>query len=420
MTHTDIHLGAIADDLTGATDLALALSNGGLRVMLTVGVPKDVQPLHKAEAVVVALKSRTIPADKAVSQALAAAQMLRDKGARQIVFKYCSTFDSTDTGNIGPVTDALMDFLGTDSTIACPAFPDNNRTVYMGHLFVGAQLLSESSMKDHPLTPMGDPNLVRVLERQSRKPIRLVAHPTVRQGVASLKQAFDAGRGVAVVDAISNDDLICIGQAAQDMPLITGGSGVALGLPGNFGAVRRTQASAGGGAVSGRSVVLAGSCSAATRAQVEHAISAGLPTLRVDPIALAEKRLSVQQAIEFATRTDPAEIPVIYSSADPENIAAVHDQIGREEAGAVVEGFLAAVARGLRAEGFTRFLVAGGETSGAVMEALDICNLEIGPEIDPGVAWCFSPPSAPNLALALKSGNFGKVGIFTEAWELLG
>lgn len=420
MTQPHMYLGAIADDLTGATDLALTLSNGGLRVMLTVGIPTDSRPLRDAEAVVVALKSRTIPVDEAVRQAIAAAQVLRDAGARQIFFKYCSTFDSTDAGNIGPVTDALMHFLGTDNTIACPAFPDNSRTVYMGHLFLGDRLLSESSMKDHPLTPMRDANLVRVLEQQSCNTIRLVAHPTVNQGGVALRQAFEAGRGIAVVDAISNDDLIRIGQAARGMPLITGGSGVALGLPENFGAVRRTQEDGPPVGVPGRAVVLAGSCSAATRAQVEHAISAGLPAFRVDPIAVAEKRLSSQQVIDFATRsTDPSEIPVVYSSAAPEDVAVVHDRIGREQAGTTVERFLGEVACGLRAEGFSRFLIAGGETSGAVMDALDIQSLEIGREIDPGVAWCFSPPSSPNVALALKSGNFGQTDIFTKAWELL-
>lgn len=420
MTQPHIYLGAIADDLTGATDLALTLSNGGMRVMLTVGVPSVSQPIQDADAVVVALKSRTIAADEAVSQAISAAEVLRNSGARQIFFKYCSTFDSTDTGNIGPVTDALMDFLGTDRTIACPAFPDNARTVYMGHLFVGDRLLSESTMKDHPLTPMHDSDLVRVLTKQSRNTIRLVSHPSVNQGGVALRQAIEADRGIAVVDAISNDDLIRIGQAARDMPLITGGSGVALGLPENFGAVRRRQDNGPAGQVPGRAVVLAGSCSAATRAQIDYAIKAGLPAFCVDPVAVSEKMLSAQEVIDFAAhRTDSSEIPVVYSSAAPEDVASVHDRIGREQAGATVERFLAEVACGLRAEGFSRFLIAGGETSGAVMDALNIHCLEIGPEIDPGVAWCFSPPFAPDLALALKSGNFGQLDIFVKAWGLL-
>jgi len=410
-------IGAIADDLTGATDLALMLKRGGMRVVQLVGVPRAAIEIGDVDAVVVALKSRTIPVADAVSQSLESAKRLLAAGARQLFFKYCSTFDSTDVGNIGPVTDALLDLLGETRTIACPAFPANGRTVFKGHLFVGDVLLSDSSMRNHPLTPMRDANLVRVLQRQTQRPVSLIAHDVVAGEDATLQRAVDDLQGIAIVDAIDEGDLRRIGHAARSLKLVTGGSGVALGLPTNFDLPPRAAEIA-VRAAAGRSVILAGSCSVATRRQVEVARQAGVPALKLDPLRIAGGKISVGDAVDFARRTPTGGTPLIYSSDDPAIVAGVQDQLGRGAAGELVERFLGEVAQQLAADGFTRFLVAGGETSGAVVGALGIEAMHIGPEIDPGVPWTVTLGDKP-LALALKSGNFGSEDFFVKAWSLV-
>ncbi len=418
-------LGAVADDLTGATDLALMLAREGMKTVQVVGTPPDGFDIGDAEAVVVALKSRTIPAEEAVRLSLEAARWLSAGGARQIIFKYCSTFDSTPAGNIGPVAEALMAALGASVTIACPAFPANKRTVYRGHLFVGDLLLSDSPMKDHPLTPMRDANLVRVLQAQTRLPVGLVAREVVAEGPAAIRAAFDAaatdGPRMLVVDAITDGDLRAIGAAAADLTLITGGSGIAIGLPANFraaGLIEGRGAPVTLTAPEGRAVILAGSCSTATRRQVASAIAAGMPALKIDPLALADGSETVDGVVAFiaAAGEGPA---LAYASDEPEAVAAAQARLGRDAAGALVEHLFAEVAVALRARGYTRFLVAGGETSGAVVQALGVAALEIGPEIDPGVPWTRSLGGAAPVALALKSGNFGTDDFFLKAWRLL-
>lgn len=419
-------LGAVADDLTGATDLALTLSREGMRTVQTVGVPADDFDFGDAEAVVIALKSRTIPAAEAIAMSLEAARLLKAHGAEQIIFKYCSTFDSTPQGNIGPVAEALLEELGGNLTLACPAFPTNGRTVYRGHLFVGDQLLSDSPMKDHPLTPMTDSNLVRVLQQQTTLPVGLVSHDTVSKGheavAAAFKAAASKGEKVVIVDAITDDDLRAIGKAAADMTLITGGSGIAIGLPENFRragklAPRQTAAAFTGSA--GPAVMLAGSCSTATRRQVETAIAAGTPAMKLDPLAIADGRNTADAVIDWVKANSSAAIPLVYSSSDPEDVKKAQDVLGRDRAGAVVEHLLADVAIALRNDGYRRFLVAGGETSGAVVNGLGVEALFIGPEIDPGVPWTLSLGDEAPLALALKSGNFGSDDFFLKAWKLM-
>lgn len=411
-------IGAIADDLTGATDLALTLSRGGMRVRQRVGVPQANAGLGDADAIVVSLKSRTIPAAEAVSQSVASAKALLAAGARQLFFKYCSTFDSTDEGNIGPVIEALMALTGNERTLACPAFPTNHRTVYKGHLFVGDQLLSDSSMKDHPLTPMRDANLVQVLGRQTDLPVSLIEISTVRAGADALREALSTLRGVAVIDALEDADLYAIGEAARDLRLITGGSGVALGLPRNFLLTDRQTADV-GNMPSGRAVVLAGSCSAATRRQVQAAIAADMPSFRIDPFDLAEGRTSPADAIAFATDAAAGSVPVIYATAEPDAVRRVQEALGRDRAGALIEDFLGRVAEGLAGRDFDRMLVAGGETSGAVIDRLGIRDLNVGREIDPGVPWMLTEREGRPMAVALKSGNFGAESIFLSAWEKL-
>jgi uncharacterized protein YgbK (DUF1537 family) len=418
-------LGAIADDLTGATDLALMLSREGMRTVQTVGVPPEDFDIGDAEAVVVALKSRTNPAAEAVDMSLAALEWLKASGARQVIFKYCSTFDSTAKGNIGPVTDALVAALGTDLTIVCPAFPANRRTVYKGHLFVGDQLLSDSPMRHHPLTPMTDSSLVRLMAAQSGLKVGLVGHDTVVRGADAIRNAFaearKRGEGVVVVDAISDQDLRAIGEAVAEFPLITGGSGIALGLPDNFRRQGLLPEAGTGGAFkppAGRGAILAGSCSEATRGQIRQAIEAGLPALKLDPIAIAEGRLTVDEALRWAL-SQTENVPLLYSSAEPQDVLAAQKSLGQEKAGDIVEKFLAKTATGLRQGGVRRLIVAGGETSGAVVGALAPAALYIGPEIDPGVPWTVTLGDEEPMALALKSGNFGAPDFFLKAWEAL-
>ena len=418
-------IGAVADDITGATDLCLMLSRAGMRTVQVIGLPEAGMALPKADAVVIALKSRSIPASEAVRMSVAAARSLIADGAEQILFKYCSTFDSTEAGNIGPVAEALMAELGVDVTIACPSFPAAGRTTYKGHLFVGGQLLSESPLKDHPLNPMRDANLVRVLTRQTALPVGLVESATIRNGETAVRDAIAAelakGNRILIVDTLADDDLVTLGAACSDMRLVTGGSGIALGLAANFvraGRVTARAAQATMAAPAGRSAILAGSCSVATRNQIAAAQMAGVPTCAIDVARLADGSQTAADLAAWAIAQPVDVTPLIYSSADPDTLRAIQGQLGQHESGTLVETTLAAIAVRLCDAGFARFLIAGGETSGAVVAALGVAALEIGPEIDPGVPWTRGS-GRHELALALKSGNFGTADFFLKAWALL-
>jgi uncharacterized protein YgbK (DUF1537 family) len=416
-------LGCIADDFTGATDLANMLVRGGMRTVQSIGIPgAELAANLDADAIVIALKSRTVPAADAVAESLEALAWLRERGCEQIFFKYCSTFDSTAAGNIGQVSEALLAELGSDFTLACPAFPENGRTIFRGHLFVQDQLLSESGMQHHPLTPMTDANLVRVLQTQTTLPVSLLRYDTVAQGVeavrARIAQLRADGVHMAVADALSDADLYTLGSACADLPLLTGGSGLALGLPENFrraGKLRQLDAAV-VPAVEGGEVVLAGSASAATNGQVAAWLEAGRPALRIDPLALAAGEAVVAQALAFAR--DAGQTVLIYATSAPEDVKAVQQKLGVERAGALVEDALGEIALGLREAGVRRFVVAGGETSGAVVQALGVQLLQIGAQIDPGVPATVSTTGEP-LALALKSGNFGGRDFFDKALKHL-
>ena len=423
-----ILLGCIADDFTGATDLANNLVRAGMRVVQTIGVPA-VQLDVEVDAVVVALKSRTIAPADAVAQSLAALRWLQQQGAQQIYFKYCSTFDSTAQGNIGPVTEALMDALHTDFTITTPAFPDNKRTVFKGFLFVDDLLLNESGMQNHPLTPMRDANLVRVLQAQSRRKVGLVDYKTVAMGEAAVRQRIEelrkAGVGIAVVDAISNGDLLRLGPALKGMPLVTAGSGVAIGLPANW-ALAPSPTASGLPPASGFSAVVSGSCSLATNRQVEVFQQTGQPALALDVMQIARGVDVVSYALAWAKPLLERGTVLIYTTSQPKAVKAVQDQFGVDAAGAMVENTLAQIALGLVRLGVRRLVVAGGETSGACVQALQIQQMQIGPQIDPGVPWCFAQTEAADLQglnqgvhLALKSGNFGGDDFFTRAFAVL-
>ena len=421
-------LGAIADDFTGATDLCNTLVRRGMRTVQLIDVPAAGTEIPDAEALVVALKSRTIPAAEAIAKSLAGLDWLRYAGAKQILFKYCSTFDSTDAGNIGPVTEALMAALDTDFTLFCPAFPEAGRTIYKGYLFVGDVLLSELGMRDHPLTPMRDPSLVRVLQRQSRGKVGVVPHYDVTRGAAAIRDVFAslrlAGFRHAIVDAIEVRDLEAIGEAAADFELITGGSGIALGLPENFrrrGLIRDGAAADILPVIHGAAAVLSGSCSTATQAQVAY-MRERAPVFTIDPVAAAAGRNIAEEALAWAIPCLGDRPILISATAPPDEVAAIQEVLGRERAGALVEGILADIARGLVARGVQRLVVAGGETAGAVVQALSVTGLRIGRQIDPGVPWTVSLPlrrGEPALALALKSGNFGAADFFLRAFDVL-
>ncbi|MFC0339126.1 Uncharacterized conserved protein YgbK, DUF1537 family [Kushneria avicenniae] len=419
-------LGCIADDFTGATDLASQLVSIGMRTVQTIGIPDEglAADLEDIDAVVVALKSRTLPAETAVEQSLAALEWLKARGCEQFYFKYCSTFDSTSEGNIGPVTDALMDALDVSFTVACPALPANRRTVYNGYLFAGGVPLNESGMQDHPLTPMTDANLVRVMDSQTRHRVGLVEFDCVRRGSEAVRSRFDTlradGVGVAVLDAIEQQDLETLGEACRDLTLVTAGSGLALGL----GARWRDQLTGGDAArlpaIPGREVILSGSCSRATLAQIEHT-KAHYPHYRLDALTLAENyQDQVAEALALAREHLDRSPVLIHASASPDNVKRAQQLLGVQAAGEIVERALGEIAGALVNElGVRRLLVAGGESSGAVVSALEVKGLQIGPSIDPGVPWTVTLGTGERLALALKSGNFGSEDFMTKAWETM-
>ncbi|WP_428681497.1 3-oxo-tetronate kinase [Reyranella sp.] len=415
-------LGVIADDFTGATDIAGMLVKGGMRTIQTIGVPAKGTIPDDVDAVVVALKTRSIPAADAVAQSLDALKALQAAGCVRFFFKYCSTFDSTDAGNIGPVGDALLEALKAKQAIYCPAFPVNGRTIFFGHLFVGDVLLSDSHMKHHPLTPMTDASLVRVLARQTPHKVGLVALKQVQSGSAVLREALDklSADGVrhVVVDAVADTDLGIIGEAIGDDTLVTGGSGVALGLPAAYRRRGLMAHRSGADALpktEGASAVLAGSCSAATLGQIKAFKGAHL-ALDTDAICRGEDVAG--KALDWA-KGKLGNGPILLSASDtPEAVKALQAKYGIEKSSQAIEKTMAALARGLIEAGVGRLVVAGGETSGAVVGALDVTALRIGPEIDPGVPWTASVGARP-LLLALKSGNFGAPDFFTKAFDRL-
>lgn len=416
-------LGAVADDLTGATDLANTLVHGGMKTIQTIGVPTEHERLDEADAIVVALKTRSIQSAQAVEQSREALRTLQARGAKKFFFKYCSTFDSTDTGNIGPVADALLGELGEKLTIFCPAFPENGRRVFNGYLFVGDVLLNESGMQSHPLTPMTDANLVRVLTKQTPEKVGRIDFATVRAGEdavhRALRDAASAGIRHLVVDAADDQDLRAIGLGSADLRLVTGGSGVALGLPELFrrqGLLRPDGDAARLPHVSGPAVVLAGSCSRATLAQIAW-MRERCPALALDTAKLDRPDEIARTTIAWAeTQLDNGPI-LISASAPPDEVAATQARFGAHDAGERIERLLARIGRALRDRGVRRFVVAGGETSGAVVQALGVRALRIGRQIDPGVPWTASLGDPP-LALALKSGNFGSEDFFLRAIEV--
>ena len=416
-------LGCIADDFTGATDLASMLARSGVNVSLRIGVPLST-PENTAEIEVIALKTRSISASKAIEESLSALKWLKEAGAKKYFFKYCSTFDSTAEGNIGPVSEALMNELKVDQTIYCPAFPENGRSIYMGNLFVGQKLLSESSMKDHPLTPMNDSNLMRLLSAQVSRRVGLADRIIVNSGVKSLKEKLISLKENdvphVIVDAVADTDLDTIASACQDMDFITGGSALAMPLAEFYkasGKISANDNSFMNKKLNTGSIILSGSCSEMTIIQVKNFIQRGAAAFQLDPIDLAEN--GVKKVLDWLSSQDFTKNIIIYATSDPDTVKKVQAELGVDMAGKIVEQGLSECAIAARDLGIKNFIIAGGETSGAITKALNIRQLDIGIEIAPGVPWTFSGKRNNQIALSLKSGNFGSEEFFTEALSKL-
>ncbi|MBY5420299.1 3-oxo-tetronate kinase [Rhizobium leguminosarum] len=423
-----IFLGSIADDYTGASDLANTLTKNGLRTVQTVGIPHPSLALPDVDAVVVSLKIRSVPASDAVAAAASAERWLRQRGAGHVLYKICSTFDSTDAGNIGPVTEALSEAAGGDIVLVTPAFPETGRTVYLGHLFVGGQPLNESPLKDHPLNPMHDANLVRVLTRQSRNAVGLIDLAAVAAGPGAVKARLDsfrtAGVTAVIADAIFERDLETLGEVALETPVSTGASGLGLGLARAL--VRSGRISSGGATtadairpVGGLSAIVAGSCSKATLHQLDVA-ERSMPVLRLDPERLLAGPDEIATAISWAGERISAGPVVIAASAAPETVSRLQSLYGREASGHAIETATSIIVAELVERGVRRLVIAGGETSGAAVDRLAIPAFLIGPEIAPGVPVLRTVGNAQgDMLLALKSGNFGGEDFFTAALAMM-
>ena len=419
-------LGVIADDFTGASDIANAISlgldgGGGLEATIYLGVPEDADARH-VDAGIVALKSRAIPAKLAVRESLRALEWLLAQGARQIIFKYCSTFDSTPKGNIGPVGEALADALDVRGVVACPAFPENGRTVYQGHLFVHGRPLNESGMENHPLNPMTDSDIRRWLRAQTQAPVGHVSLDIIRKGARETARALDqcaeSGQVLVIADAIDDSDLAILGEALKHSPLVTGGSAIAAALPRNFPASDRSSRSRRAAEpVDGPGIVLAGSCSNATRAQIEN-FAEKHPSIAIDVAAVVEGRYTAAEL--FASLEQfRGKSPLAYSSDAPDSVSRLQKRYGADRIAERLDGLFASTAVMLRQAGFNRIVVAGGETSGAVIDALAPAQLAVGREIDPGVPALYSPGAGDAYAIALKSGNFGALDFFDKALTVM-
>ncbi len=411
-------IGVIGDDFTGSGDIANTLAKAGARTVQYIGTPAGKLADATIDAAVIALKTRSVAADDAVTQSLAACRWLVENGAEQIVFKYCSTFDSTPEGNIGPVAEALLAELDAPLALVCPAFPANGRTLYKGYLFVGDRLLSESGMESHPLTPMTDPDIRRWLSRQTRLKVGHLALESLRSGAAeaALSLAERNDEKLIVADAISDDDLVALGKIAKAHRLVTGGSGIAMGLPGNFGIRPPTGDRPPFAGVDGPGFVLSGSCSSATRRQIA-AYSSGHPSMRLDAADALDLDVAIARCLDFLVSHQDGG-PLVYSTADPSEVSAAQARHGRERLAALFETIFAELAAKGVAAGFRRLVVAGGETSGAVASAFGASALEVGPEIDTGVPVLILD-GEPRLAFALKSGNFGADDFFERALDVL-
>ena len=415
-------LGVIADDFTGGTDIAGFLVENGMRTIQLSGTPSSTDPID-SDAVVISLKSRNCPVEEATSDSVNALRWLKKMGCRQFYFKYCSTFDSTPTGNIGPVTDALLAELGENFTIVCPALPVNGRTVFNGHLFVMGELLCDSGMRHHPVNPMKDSSLTRLMDKQSEGTTGLVPYFTIEQGadqvIDTYKTLIKDGKRYAVVDAFRSDHLEILGESVRNMKLVTGGSGLAIGIARNWAAQLSDQtiAQEAGRPTSGKTVVLSGSCSQMTYLQVQN-YSGIAPHFALDIDSCLKDQDYSEQVFNWVIHNlDGEQAPMVYATADIEKLTEIQTKFGVEVSSQAVEQVFSRLASLLKEKGLKNFIIAGGETSGAITQSLEVSGFHIGPQIAPGVPWVKSLDG--ELSLALKSGNFGDPHFFTTAQEFL-
>ncbi|EGR0635216.1 membrane protein [Vibrio vulnificus] len=414
-------LGVIADDFTGATDIAGFLVENGMRTVQLNGIPKQEVDIS-ADAVVISLKSRSCPVDEAINDSVAALKWLQANGCQQFYFKYCSTFDSTAEGNIGPVTDALLAELNEDFTIVCPALPVNGRTVYNGHLFVFQDLLSDSGMRNHPVTPMTDSSLIRMMDAQSQGSSGLVNFQVIEQGSQAVSERFETlkqqGVRYAVVDAFNADHLVTLGQAAKSLKLVTGGSGLAVGIAKNWAELLADQSDAkkAGNPTKAPTVVFSGSCSVMTNQQVA-VYKQQAPHFAIDVKACLTDEAYSNHVFDWVmTNIDSEFAPLVYATAEATALKAIQEEFGAQASSHAVEQFFSKLAIKLQQHGVKNFIVAGGETSGVVTQSLAVTGFHIGPQIAPGVPWVKSIDG--ELSLALKSGNFGDERFFAKAQSL--
>lgn len=413
-------LGVIADDFTGATDIAGFLAINGIATIQVNGIPGEDFPAD-ADAFVISLKSRSCPSDLAIKDSLDALQWLRKKGCTQIFFKYCSTFDSTSQGNIGPVTDALMDALQADITIICPALPVNGRTVYKGYLFVYDELLNESGMKNHPLNPMTDAKISRIMEVQSGGRAGNLYADIVDQGSEVVRKEIQKARAegfrYVVVDTLSEEHLDIIARACSDLVLVTGGSGLAAGLAKltDRSGDAVAAAIATGAPRKNPGVILSGSCSTATNRQVQiYRQKAASLYLNADQCL--DDPDYIQDLYDWTlTHLEDPYAPLLYATTDPMELSRIKAAHPGRDVGMAIEKIFGSLAARLRDASVTNFIVAGGETSGMVVQSLGLSAFHIGPQIDPGVPWVKAVGQA--VYLALKSGNFGSDDFFAKAQE---
>lgn len=413
-------LGVIADDFTGATDIAGFLVENGMRTIQVNGTPSEDMKIN-ADAVVVSLKSRSCATQQAIIDSVKALKWLQSQGCQQFYFKYCSTFDSTAQGNIGPVTDALLDQLNEDFTVVCPSLPVNGRTVFNGHLFVLGQLLSESGMRNHPVTPMKNSNIVQLMDAQSRGETGLINYQIIEQGPDNIIKGFKAlkaqGKRYAVVDAFNSQHIDNIGKSINGLKLITGGSGLASGIAKNWKShlQDQTEAKKAGYPSKAPTVIFSGSCSLTTNKQVSH-YKKKAPHLAINVEHCLNKNNYSQEVCDWVlSQTQSTLAPLVYATADPQGLKKIQLKYGAEASSQAIENFFKQLAIKLKEKGVCNFIVAGGETSGVVTQSLQVDCFHIGPQIAPGVPW-IKAVNHP-LSLALKSGNFGDETFFTKAQE---
>lgn len=408
-------IGVIGDDFTGSSDIALMLSQGGMSTVQYVGTPSSVATAN-IDAGVISLKSRSCPVQEAIDDSVSALNWLLAQGCEQIIFKYCSTFDSTPQGNIGPVIDALVDTMGmTAPVVVCPAFPATGRTIYQGHLFVFDKLLSESGLQNHPLTPMTDPDLRRWLAHQTERTVGHLPLNVLRAGNARehLQSETDQGRQYVVCDIAADSDLKELADATKGFRLLTGGSGIALGLPALYG--YRADSHSNWVGESGKSLALSGSCSGTTLSQIAMHCENGGSHLSVDIQKLINGEIDAQQVVDWAT--EQTTLPLVSTSNTPEKVKSLQNAYGTEHTATIIETFFGDIARLATLQNFSTLICAGGETSGAIVKALNVEALEIGPMIDPGVPALRI--SGKPITIALKSGNFGAPDFFAKACKIL-